>query len=105
MSIFRGILVEFQRRDRNALGVAEAESPLRWAEEKLRHYFTRVAPSDCCHTAAEVERVRAQHIIRSVEKIAGERMNEPYWAGFSQACEEILHRISDGDCNPWDPTP
>lgn len=59
---------------------------------------------DCCHTAAAVERVRAQHIVRSVEKIAGEHSErDPYWAGFSQACEEIMHRISDGECNPWEP--
>jgi hypothetical protein len=43
--------------------------------------------------AVEIGRCEVRHVITDVEAIAADR-TDAYWAGYSLACEEILHRVS-----------
>lgn len=47
---------------------------------------------DLCELASELEKVNEEKVIAEVEALTNGR-TDPYWAGFSQACEEIAHRL------------
>lgn len=47
---------------------------------------------DLCEVARALEKVHEENVVVSVAKLAAGR-TDAYWSGFSQACEEIAHRL------------